>query len=119
MRRATSRSTVSTMDVSSAPPVIGGDAVYMVEVYRPAGVALAVDHPSRLPAPSAGPTVLAVIDVPGDEVALFVIAAPDAASAERVARDRGMRPIRVVPVQWDAASDKQLVRDSPDVTARS
>jgi hypothetical protein len=93
------------MDRTATSPPVGTGTVYMVEVYRPAD--MAADEPSPLPAPDR-PTVLAVIEVPGDEVALIVIAAPDAATAERVARDRGMRPIRVVPVQWDPASGGRL-----------
>lgn len=80
---------------------IGPDSAYMVETYRAA--APGADQPMTSPGPDH-PTVLAVIDVPGDEVALIVISAADAATAERFVRDGGMRPIRVVPVQWDASS---------------
>lgn len=80
----------------------------MVEAYRAAGSAAepgAGSPADQLSAPIApdGPAVLAVIDVPGDEVVLVVIVAPDAASAERLVSGTGMRPIRVVPVQWDAS----------------
>jgi hypothetical protein len=48
-----------------------------------------------------GDRVLGVIDIPGDEVTLYLVAAPDADGAERVILDRGLRPIRVVDVRWE------------------
>jgi hypothetical protein len=85
-------------DASSTAKV--PETVYMVEAYRAAG-----DAPPGSSASPADPeaVVLGVIDVPGDEVALFLIAAPNAATADRVVRDGGGRPIRVVPVRWDVA----------------
>jgi hypothetical protein len=70
-------------------------ATYMVEVYRPAG------DPAALLAPAVdGHTILELIEVPGDEMALVFVAAADAAAAERLVLAGGLRPIRVVDVRW-------------------
>jgi hypothetical protein len=69
--------------------------LFMVEVYRsatePAGMESGV---------GGGEPVLGVIEIPGDEVALYLVAVSDAAAAERVVVSRGQRPIRVVDVRW-------------------
>lgn len=71
----------------------------MVEVYRPSGEPngtdplTGVDHDN----------VVGSIDIPSDELTLYLVEAPDAASAERVMRGRGIRPIRVVDVRWQLA----------------
>ena len=91
------------MDRIPPPSAVGPESVYMVEAYRAAGSL--IDTLRDLPDQGLyHPTVLAVIDVPGDEVALYVISATDAATAERLVRNGGMRAIRVVPVQWDAST---------------
>lgn len=71
---------------------------FMVEAYRSEAasadrrdVAAAVD----------GTVVVGVIDIPSDEVALFLVLAADAAAAGAVIRERGLRPIRVVAAHWD------------------
>jgi hypothetical protein len=69
--------------------------VFLVEAYRsraPVGDATAV-----VVAPEA---IVGVIDIPRDEVILYLVQAPDGGSAERLIRDRGGRPIRVVDVRW-------------------
>lgn len=70
----------------------------MVETYRSAGGLTPQDPP-----PIDGERVLSAIDIPGDEVTLYLVDAPDAASAERVVLGHGMRPIRVVDVRWEIA----------------
>ncbi len=69
--------------------------LFMVEVYRSAAEATETDS-----AMGGEEPVLAVIDIPGDEAALYLLAASDAATAERVVVGRGQRPIRVVHVRW-------------------
>jgi hypothetical protein len=56
--------------------------------------------------------VLGVIDIPGDEMTLYLVAAPDALGAERIVLDRGMRPIRVVDVRWEIATADEMGRVS-------
>jgi hypothetical protein len=69
--------------------------LFMVEVYRSA-----VEAPGMESGVGGGEPVFAVIEIPGDEVALYLVAASDAATAERVVAGRGQRPIRVVDVRW-------------------
>jgi hypothetical protein len=97
-------SIVDAMKSETTVPGSAAGLVFMVEAFRsdPPG------HPGLGPGVvAAGVEVLAVIDVPADEVALFLIAAPDAGLAEHLVRDAGMRPIRVVAVQWDVAWIRQ------------
>ena len=100
MPRGCAGSTLAGMDPEIVTPLTFVEHVYMVEAYR--GDGPVVDGPDQVAAP-AGTAVLGVIDVPSDEVALFLISAPDAPTAERVVRDRGMQPIRVVPAEWGRA----------------
>jgi hypothetical protein len=67
----------------------------MVEAYRSGGAA------GEDLVPFEGPWVVGVIDIPGDEVALYLVDAPDAAAAGRLVVGRGLRPIRVVDVRWN------------------
>jgi hypothetical protein len=70
----------------------------MVETYRSAGGLTPPDPPVV-----DGERVLSAIDIPGDEVTLYLVVAPDAGSAERLVLGHGMRPIRVVDVRWEIA----------------
>lgn len=67
----------------------------MVEAYRstaPIGDPASVeDDPA---------TIVGVIDIPHDEVILYLVHARDGRTAERLIRGRGGRPIRVVDVRW-------------------
>jgi hypothetical protein len=73
-------------------------ALFMVETYRSAGGLTPPDPPVV-----DGERVLSAIDIPGDEVTLYLVVAPDAGSAERLVLGHGMRPIRVVDVRWEIA----------------
>jgi hypothetical protein len=72
-------------------------ALFMVETYRSRGLT-----PPDVPAID-GERVLSAIDIPGDEVTLYLVDAPDADTAERLVLGHGMRPIRVVDVRWQIA----------------
>jgi hypothetical protein len=87
----------------------------MVEAYRPD--AASADSGRRSVIEADGTVVIGVIDVPSDEVALFLVVAADAAAALAVVRDRGVRPIRVVPATWDAA-DRRPGHGRPGASAR-
>jgi hypothetical protein len=82
-------------------------ALFMVETYHSAGGLAPSD---RLGVDGVG--VLGVIDIPGDEMTLYLVAAPDAVGAERIVVDRGMRPIRVVDVRWEVATVDETGRVS-------
>jgi hypothetical protein len=69
--------------------------VFLVEAYRSRGPV--DDGASVVVAPGA---IVGVIDIPRDEVILYLVHAPDGHAAERLIRDRGGRPIRVVDVRW-------------------
>lgn len=73
-------------------------ALFMVETYRSAEGLTPPDLPAM-----DGVRVLSAIDIPGDEVTLYLVDAPDAVSAEHVVLAHGMRPIRVVDVRWEIA----------------
>ena len=75
-----------------------GRTLYMVETYRSA-VGSTPPHTALID----GEGVLGAIEIPGDEVTLYLVDAPDAVSAERVVLAHGMRPIRVVDVRWEIA----------------
>lgn len=97
MLHAAVEQTIALMSTSGPP----SHPVFMVEAYlapKAAGerrdVAVDVD----------GSVVVEVIDIPSDEVALFLVIAADAAAAGEVIRQRGLRPIRVVPARWDRGS---------------
>ena len=74
-------------------------ALFMVETYHSMG---GLTPPGILPVD--GDRVLGVIDIPGDELTLYLVAAPDAVGAERIVLERGLRPIRVVDVRWEIAT---------------
>jgi hypothetical protein len=73
-------------------------SVFLVEAYRSS-----VDAPGSPLLAVDGETILAVIDIPADEVALALIVASDADRATRFVQNRGIRPIRVVAASWSAA----------------
>ena len=74
----------------------GRRPLFMVEVYRPSA-----DPDGREPLAGVDrDSVVGSIDIPSEELTLYLVEAPDAASAERVIRGRGIRPIRVVDVRW-------------------
>jgi hypothetical protein len=82
-------------------------ALFMVETYHSMG-GLAPPDPLQVD----GVGVLGVIDIPGDEMTLYLVAAPDAVGAGRIVLDRGMRPIRVVDVRWEIATVEESGRAS-------
>jgi hypothetical protein len=77
--------------------------LFLVEAYRPS-----IDVPASPLLVVDGETILAVIEIAADEVALALVAAADADRASRFVEDRGVRPIRVVAASWFAAD-----RDGP------
>lgn len=77
--------------------------VFMVEAYR-SSVGEAVE-PRRVDVHVDGTVIVGVIDIPSDEVALFLVIAADASTAGELVRARGLRPIRVVPAHWDGLDD--------------
>ena len=87
-------------------------SLFMVETYRSAGELTAQD-----PLVIDGVRVLGAIDIPGDEVTLYLVDAPNAVSAEHVVLRHGMRTIRVVDVRWEIAGIESMtrIRESPDV----
>lgn len=82
-----------------------GDPVFLVETYRSSTGLTEVQAIEVQPGQIVG-----VLDIPADEMALVLVAAPDAETADRVARARGLRPIRIVPAHWDGTEG----RPSPD-----
>jgi hypothetical protein len=86
--------------------------IFLVEAYRPVA-----DRDGMRLVGVDGTGVVGVIDIPGDEVALFLIVAADAEAAARAVGHHGVRPIRVVPANWTLAvrSDGGHVREIPDV----
>jgi hypothetical protein len=70
--------------------------LFMVETYTATGGRTPPD-----PLPVDGDRVLGVIDIPGDEMTLYMVVASDADGAEQIVLDRGLRPIRVVDVRWE------------------
>jgi hypothetical protein len=92
------------------PPDAVDPHVFMVEAYR--STALADDREpdpdleGRGGATDGDRTVIGVIDIPADEVALFLIFASDASAAREIVRARGLQPIRVVPASWSVSGDR-------------
>jgi hypothetical protein len=89
--------------------------LFMVEVYRPSGEPGAAEPLARV----SGDNVVASIDIPADEVTLYLVAAPDATSADRVIRGSGIRPIRVVGIRWqlDAMLEVMTSGNHPMLTS--
>ncbi len=81
--------------------------LFMVETYN----AARGPSPSD-PLPVDGDRVLGVIEIPADEMTLYLVVAPDADGAEQIALDRGLRPIRVVDVRWEVTAFEEPGRVS-------
>lgn len=88
--------------------------VFMVEAYRSADVAGGATDPRRIEIDVDGTVVVGVIDIPSDEVALFLVVAADSLAAGEVVRERGLRPIRVVPASWDAVPGGRGAMSDPE-----
>ena len=86
-------------------------SIFMVEVFRPT-----LDE-SRIERAGAGEgSFLCAIDIPTDELTLYLVAARDAAEAELLLRHRGVRTLRVTVVDlFGSSAFAPDVRDSPDV----
>ena len=84
--------------------------VFMVEVFRTAG-----ERP-RIQGGARDGAVLCAIDIPTDELTLYLVVAPDAADAEALLQRRGVRTLRATAVDVHRGrAAGPSVRESPDV----
>ena len=89
------------------PPGPTRQTLFMVEAY------LAQQAGVELPDSAAdvdGDVVVEFIDIPSDEVVLFLVIAADAGAAGEIIRQRGLRPIRVVAAHRSRGSRTEQSR---------